>query len=373
MCAADPAVGAEWARVPPRKAGSARLASIDESARLAACCPPRAGDDVPRAWPEHRHAPDNPPGTGTEGPLPARAGAEASRRGGERRRVSVDHSENDQPLRAGPPDTAAGVPAGSTRVALTSADGVELDAVLHTPAGRERHGCVVQAHGITADLNEGGMYVRLAENLADSGFTVLRFSFRGHGNSHGSQSGVTIAGEMLDLQTAVDVLLREHDGPLSIVAASFGAVPVALSLPHLSQQLETLVLWNPVLNLHRTFVEPELPWGLKNFGPRQQEQLHRQGFLLIDGEFRLGWVLFEEIKRYRPDRAFVTSHTPALVIHGDRDSYVSYEIAKEAAAAQGRCDFHTVQGSDHGFDSPEREKEAVRETVDWLIRHALRP
>ncbi len=218
------------------------------------------------------------------------------------------------------------------------------------------------------------MYVRLAEHLADSGFTVLRFSFRGHGNSHGSESGVTIAGEILDLQAAVEVLFRDHKGPLSIVAASFGAVPLALSLPYLSWRLDSLVLWNPVLNLHRTFIEPELPWGLDNFGLRQQEQLHRQGFLLIDGAFQLGWVLFEEMRRYHPDQAFVASRLPALVIHGDRDSYVSYEIAREAAAAQGRCEFHTVVGSDHGFDSPEREEEAIRETVDWLTRRAaLRP
>jgi pimeloyl-ACP methyl ester carboxylesterase len=95
-----------------------------------------------------------------------------------------------------------------------------------------------------------------------------------------------------------------------------------------------LVLWNPVLDLRHTFLQPELPWGVENFGPAQRELLQRQGYLLVDGEFALGRVLFEEFGRYRPAEPFLTSRQPALVVHGDKDSYVSYDIAKTAAQAR---------------------------------------
>ncbi|MGH3645892.1 MAG: hypothetical protein ACRDTM_01755 [Micromonosporaceae bacterium] len=68
-----------------------------------------------------------------------------------------------------------------------------------------------------------------------------------------------------------------------------------MSLPYLDELLTGLVLWNPVLDLRRSFVEPELPWGLENFNLTQQERLGRDGFLLIDGEFALGRVLWEEL------------------------------------------------------------------------------
>lgn len=42
---------------------------------------------------------------------------------------------------------------------MSAADGVSLDAVLHAARGNRR-GTVVQAHGITADMDEGGMFVR---------------------------------------------------------------------------------------------------------------------------------------------------------------------------------------------------------------------
>lgn len=258
-------------------------------------------------------------------------------------------------------------------VELVSVDGVALDAVRHSPPGPAARGVVVLAHGITADMDEGGMYVRLADRLAAAGFVALRFSFRGHGRSGGTQRGVTIAGELLDLQAAVDYATAPHRGPLSLVAASFGAVSASLSLPWLAGRLGRLVLWNPVLDLVRTFVEPELPWGLENYGPAQQRRLDTDGYLLVDGQFELGRVLFEEFRLYRPLAPFMASTVPALVVHGDRDGAVSYEIARSSAAERPNCDFYTVAGSDHGFDTRAREDEAIATTVDWLTAGAAAP
>ncbi len=162
--------------------------------------------------------------------------------------------------------------------------------------------------------------------------------------------------------------MRRRSFRRSVVAASFGAVSTCLSLGYLESRLRALVLWNPVLDLRRTFLEPSLPWGRENFGPTQRAQLASRGFLSIDGTFEMGRVLFEEMRHYHPLDYFVRSGVPALVVHGDRDSAVPYDVARSAADGRSRCDFHTVVGSDHGFDSREREDEAVEVTVSWLAR-----
>lgn len=249
---------------------------------------------------------------------------------------------------------------------LVSIDGIRLETAVHPAVGDEHRGVVVQVHGITADLDEGGMFVRLADRLAGVGFAVVRFSFRGHGRSGGTQQGVTVAGAMLDLQAAVHYAVGRFGGPLSVVGASFGAVPALVSLSWLAERLFRLVLWNPVLDLRRTFLAPDLAWGRENFGLAQQELLSSQGFLLVDGEFELGRVLFEEFRHYQPADYFAAGSVPSLVVHGDRDTAVSYETARQAAVSRPGCVFHTVAGSDHGFDSREREDEAIDVTVDWL-------
>lgn len=112
---------------------------------------------------------------------------------------------------------------------LTSIDGMRLEAAVHSARAQGQRGVVIQAHGINANMTEGGMFVRLADRLADADFTVLRFSFRGHGGSGGTQRGMTIAGEMIDLQAAVEYVADRFPGTLSIVASSFGAVSTSLS------------------------------------------------------------------------------------------------------------------------------------------------
>jgi uncharacterized protein len=79
----------------------------------------------------------------------------------------------------------------SQSLTLTSVDGIPLDAAVHAPSGAHI-GTVVQVHGITGEKDEGGMFVRLADRLAEGGFSVVRFSFRGHGDSGGTQRGVDL-------------------------------------------------------------------------------------------------------------------------------------------------------------------------------------
>jgi alpha-beta hydrolase superfamily lysophospholipase len=248
---------------------------------------------------------------------------------------------------------------------LCAPDGVALHARVHEPDGSSPTATAVLVHGINTDLDEGGMYVRLADRLADGGVGVLRFSFRGHGRSGGTARGVTIAGEMLDLEAVVAAARNRWPGvPLVVVASSVGAV-ATLETAHFTQP-DLVVLWNPVLDLRRTFVEPELPWGRQNFHSGAWTAAQRDGFLLLDGEFELGRVLLDELHRYDPLASFIASNVPALVVHGSHDSYVSYEVSRRATAERG-CELHTVHGSDHGFDTREREDEAIDVTASWLI------
>jgi alpha/beta superfamily hydrolase len=256
---------------------------------------------------------------------------------------------------------------------LVSLDGLVLDSRLHRPSSGpagDDLGSVVLVHGIDTDMDEGGMYRRLADQLAGIGFGVLRFSFRGHGASAGHQRGVTIAGEMLDLDAAVSYARTEFGGPLVVLASSFGAVATLESVRYVRP--DRLVLWNPILDVRHMFIEPELPWGLSNFGPEAWDAAMRDGMLTIDGSFEVGRTMLTELSRYHPSEAFADSTMPALVVHGELDSYVSYDIALAAARARvprAPTDFHTVASSDHGFDSREREDEAIAVTVEWISRH----
>jgi uncharacterized protein len=106
--------------------------------------------------------------------------------------------------------------------------------------------------------------------------------------------------------------------------------------------------------------------GVANFGPGQQARLESDGFLVVDGEFELGRVMSHEFSLYQPLPALLASRVPLLVVHRDRDTEVSYDIARAAVEARGNAEMRTVAGSDHGFDSRQREDEAIDAAVRWL-------
>jgi len=94
----------------------------------------------------------------------------------------------------------------------------------------------------------------------------------------------------------------ERAGAVAVVASSFGAVSTMLSLPELGYRLSGVVLWQPVLDLRATFLEPTLPRGRVLYGDRTA--LHHTGVLDIEGRFELGAAPFEEFSRLDPRAAF---------------------------------------------------------------------
>lgn len=257
------------------------------------------------------------------------------------------------------------------RTTLQTPDGLTLR-VAHHPATDAPRGTVLLAHGITQDMDEGGMFVRLADCLAAAGFNVVRFTYRGHGDSDGRPAGVTIAGELLDFQSAFEHTTDSFGGPYFVVAKSFGGVSTCLSLARFEDDIAGVVLWNPVLDIDATFLDPSLPWGERNFTGERLTDLRESGTLDIDGGFEMGRVLYEELGRYDPGARLAESPIPSLVIHGDADSIVPYEATRQAAIEAG-ADFHTIDDADHGFVRDDEgppftadEREQDTRTVAWL-------
>ena len=253
-------------------------------------------------------------------------------------------------------------------------DGLALEAAEHEAQGKSR-GTVLLLHGLTTDMDEGSgkMYMRYADSLAEKGFNAFRFSFRGHGESQGEEQGATIAGEMLDLKAALDHVKEKFEGPYIISAASFGAVSTCLSLPYIEKDIKALVLWFPTLDLEKTIIDPQTEWGKRNFTGEKLRELDVKGFIEYENGFKIGRVLYEEMKRYDPGKLFVNSEVPALIVHSEEDEYVPYKFSKEACEKRKNCELVSIPNSGHGFDShekcmetTEKEAEGIEITVNWI-------
>lgn len=242
--------------------------------------------------------------------------------------------------------------------------GGHLDATLVEAEGAV--GAALLVHGITVDKDEGGMYERLANNLAEIGCSSFRFSFLGHGKSSGSDTEVNVRSQIEEFLQAFSTFKTVcRATPRFVVASSFGAVSTLCALKEISLDLDGLILWNPVLSLRHTFVEPELPWGLENFGIKRISSLKQDEFISVDG-FKFSKKFFSSMDDVQSVEKQLIDQLPTLIIHGTRDSYVSYEVAMAACDQCKSCTFVPVKDSDHGFDGLENEEMARTATVDWI-------
>lgn len=112
-------------------------------------------------------------------------------------------------------------------VQLLTADGLQLEGLMYSfEDGKERPAAVIcHPHPLYGGSMRGGLIPGLAHALADKGFVVLRFNFRGVGESEGRFDAGH--GEKQDVAAAVETLLARDDvdsNRLYLAGWSFGSL-----------------------------------------------------------------------------------------------------------------------------------------------------
>ncbi|MDH3975080.1 MAG: alpha/beta hydrolase [Deltaproteobacteria bacterium] len=229
-----------------------------------------------------------------------------------------------------------------------SKDGTKLCGIFLIP--EHIKGFVLLAHGINVNKNEyDNFFTNIAMELYKKGFASLRFDFRGHGESGGTQRDMTIIGENIDVASSVEQISNRWAGDISIIGMSFGAGPTLMYSAQNMSNINCLVLLCPVLDYVSTFLKPIVPWAKDSFNKKGFEHLKKEGFLMLDGEFELGANLIEEFKVIKPYEILKETKLPVLTIHGDNDSMVPFKVSRTYSEPNKKSEFMTIQNSDHGF------------------------
>lgn len=255
------------------------------------------------------------------------------------------------------------------RVIFISQDGTKLVGAWHFPRKPTKK-AVVLAHGITVNKDEDGIFIDQAELLKNKGFAVLRFDFRGHGESGGVSIEMTINGEINDLAAAVNEVENRGFGKTGLLGASFGGGIASLYTAKNQDKIKCLCLWNPVLDYDHVLLNPITPW-LSSKIQQMKKDLEKKGWTeLGERKFKIGKALVEEMERTFPYRAMKKIKIPTIIIHGDRDTYVPYEDSKKYLQnLKGPSKLITIKGAEHGFHDVKKHAQiALRETLRFFQR-----
>lgn len=236
--------------------------------------------------------------------------------------------------------------------------------MLHLPRGRRKVPGVVMLHGFTGNRVEAHrIFVKQARALCQGGVAVLRFDFRGSGDSGGEFSQMTLSREAADARKALAFMRsqdRVDEERVGVLGLSMGGLVGAMVLTG-DPALKASVLWSPVAHpslFLRRLDEPGL-----------HEVLRKQGFLDHHG-WAVGRVFFEDAARLDILGRIHRIQPPVLLVHGSEDAVVppshsdDYEAALRRAGKQVHR--HVVEGADHTFSSLRWEAEVLGMTYSWF-------
>ncbi|WP_422770547.1 alpha/beta hydrolase [Plantactinospora sp. WMMC1484] len=200
--------------------------------------------------------------------------------------------------------------------------------VLDRPVAAPR-AIVVCAHGLTGDRSgPAELLADWAVGLSATGAAVLRFDFRGSGESSGSWLDTTFAGMTSDL-VAIGEWARASIGAVPLVTAgiSIGGVPAALAAPDLDAA-GTLLMSSDLIEDVRFEVAESMP--------------------IRGGEFHLPHGFFRERERLRPRSTLAARGRPWGLVYGARDDKLR-RAATELAALGAWV--REIADTDHLFGS----------------------
>jgi len=218
--------------------------------------------------------------------------------------------------------------------------------------------CVLIIPGF-ADTAVGphNLHVQLATRLAQAGYAVLRFDYRGLGESDGDFRTFTLKSGMEDVKGALDALHamegidKERTG---VVGFSLGGA-YAAELAALSPQVRALGLLAPI-----AYPAPVLNTF---FNEEHRAQLKQRDWIDWQG-WAVGAHFIENLDTIDPLAAFQQAGIPSLVIHGTQDSEVS--IFNAHAYRTLGAKLMELEGADHPFGAVAYKEKIFNHLLEWF-------
>ena len=239
--------------------------------------------------------------------------------------------------------------------------GQQVVGLLHRPArARGPRPAVLLLHGFTGSKHEAHrLFVLTARALAEVGVIVLRFDFRGSGDSAGDFRDMTVGSEIADARAAWRFLRRQPGvdrARMGVLGMSMGGL-VAAHLLALEPAVRAAVLWCPVGDPRRLLQA--------KMTPQAAGQLRAAG--VIDwGGWPVGRAFVEDLQARDPFAALARSRAPVLILHGDADETVPAGDSLPYVTARGSVSREVVAGASHTFNTLAGIAHVTRRSAEWL-------
>lgn len=253
-------------------------------------------------------------------------------------------------------------------VTFSNKSNLTLTGVVATPEIQSEIPLVILCHGFGSGKNSKTNRL-LAQKLNEQNIASFRFDFKGHYDSEGDISNVTISSGVEDLVAAIQFLKTcECVGfsKLALVGSSYGG-NVALWYAAYHDDIRALVLKSPVSDYCKVRESQLGETGICEW--------QKKGFALIEGggeQVKTNYEFYNDAKSKNTYELARNIKIPTLIFHGDKDDNVpivqSIELAKVLG---GYTHLEIVKGANHGYKEPEQIDFVIHQSVHFLKKYLV--
>ena len=221
----------------------------------------------------------------------------------------------------------------------------KIAGVLHLPEKKSPPG-VIASHGLLSS-KESEKYIALGDRLAQEEIAMLRFDFRGIGESEGRMEEDTISRRILDLNSAIEFMRSRRDlkNRIGLLGSSLGGY-VSLIKASQEEKIRAIVIWATPFHLD----------DLKSNQGTEGHPLPEEAF-------------FEDLPKHRL-LPLLPKVSNCLVIHGEKDELVPVDQAWEIFHNLGAPkEIRILEGADHRLTDPAHRSHAMELSTAWFKRY----
>lgn len=247
--------------------------------------------------------------------------------------------------------------------------GEKISGVIHVP-DKIPAPTVVFCHGFTGHkIEDHRLFVRAARRISREGIVVVRFDFRGSGESEGEFENMTISSEISDLNAVLNFLMDRNEvlhDKIGVVGLSLGGV-ISILTSAQNQVVKAVCTWSSPAELKLVSTNIE-----KSFGTSSGKS--EKDYIDLPTGYRVGKNFFiDALKHDILGSCTKISPRPILIIHGSEDPVVPVQHAQMLYDKAGEPKkLVTIDGAGHTFSRRDLEDKVIEITLEWL-KESLKP
>lgn len=216
---------------------------------------------------------------------------------------------------------------------------------------------VILCHGL-ASSKSSRINQTLSPLLHKDGIATLAIDLYAHGESDGKFEDLTISKAYDGLKRAYNFAKEKDYKNILFSGSSFSGIVCLLGAGRLG--CSALTLKSPVFDYVKLWDDRLGKEGIKKWREQGYFELWKR---------KLNYDLYEDAVKIDIRKITKSISTPTLLVHGDKDDWVSIGHSQEAyKLLAGEKKLHIIKGADHFYKELAHFKEMVEIVHSWITK-----